>query len=397
MSSKRISAAFTIIEMLVVIVVIGILAALLLPNLRMARGPARRMSCSNNFKQIGLGLHNYYSAYKQLPMQMGGTFDPNSDSDGTFAPGNNRYRLSFLVGVIPFIEGQALWEQISNEMPVADEGIPFAPMGPAPWTREYEPWQTQIPNLRCPSDPGDGLPAHGRTNYVACLGDATHCLDTGAIRFDPEVSQWVVDRTSQVEASGRGFFVPRQVTRFTDIIDGLANTIMAGEICTDLEDRDMRTSGSLSNSSTTIHDNPLLCRNQINADRPNFWRPSNDPAAPSSIGDDDQRRGSRWADGAALYTSFNTILPPNTEVCLTGGDAGIGMLSVSSRHPGGTHVLMGDGAVKFITDSMEAGDSGSGTVMLGGVDQREPGAGSPYGLWGTLGTRASGETIEEEL
>jgi prepilin-type processing-associated H-X9-DG protein len=94
---------------------------------------------------------------------------------------------------------------------------------------------------------------------------------------------------------------------------------------------------------------------------------------------------------------MNTILPPNSEVCLAGGDSGIGIVPPSSRHQGGVHVLMGDGAVKFITDSIEAGNLDSGTVMLGGTEQREPGAISPYGLWGALGTRASKEELNAEL
>ena len=72
---------------------------------------------------------------------------------------------------------------------------------------------------------------------------------------------------------------------------------------------------------------------------------------------------------------------------------------MSSRHQGGAHVLMGDGAVVFITDSIEAGDSHhpvvhrSGTAALGNVK----GSKSPFGLWGALGSRASKETVEEQL
>lgn len=390
--SQRVGSAFTLLELLIVVFIIAILFALLLPALRTAKEPARRMRCGNNLKQVGLALHNYHSSYDHLPMQMGGTFDPNSDSGGTMPPGNNRYRLSFLVGLLPYIEQQALWEQIATSS-AAEPAEGFAPMGPARWTRKYAPWQEQISAFRCPSDPGAGLPGLGRTNYAACLGDATHCLDTGATRFDSELSAWVEDRKRQVDASKRGVFVPRRFCRLEDVLDGLAQTIMAGEILTDSGDRDIRTNASLHNPWTRIHDDPLLCRTQISVNHARFWSAPESANAPASIGSNEERRGFRWADGAALYSGFNTILPPNREVCLAGSDSGIGMLPPSSGHFGGVQVLMADGAVRFISDTIDAGDSSAGTVISGGLGARQPGAISPYGLWGALGTRASSEEI----
>ena len=73
---------------------------------------------------------------------------------------------------------------------------------------------------------------------------------------------------------------------------------------------------------------------------------------------------------------------------------GEGTMPPSSRHQGGVHVLMGDGAVVFITDSIEAGDSRAQSVYYWG---QRPGLASPYGLWGAMGTRASKETIEEQF
>ena len=65
----------------------------------------------------------------------------------------------------------------------------------------------------------------------------------------------------------------------------------------------------------------------------------------------------------------------------------------SSRHQGGAHVLMGDGAVIFMTDSVEAGDQRAAAIK----HDNRPGKGSPYGLWGALGSRAAKERIEEQL
>jgi prepilin-type processing-associated H-X9-DG protein len=362
------------------------------------------MSCSNNFKQIGLAIHNYHAGFKQLPMQQGGTW-----TDGNVpANMNNRYDLSYLVALTPFFEQQSLWEQISNPSTVTVTGgpgsrtPPWPAMGPAPFIDEYSPWLTEVPTLRCPSDPGYGLPGFGRTNYAACMGDSVWMMDQGPVLINNGV---VVRPTPDIHArearaACRGAFVPRQKTRFRDVLDGLSNTVFGGEIATDLGDRDKRTAASIRNETDHIRDEPDLCLHdgQVSSDRPQFW--VNGAGGPT-LAPSDQGRGFRWACGATVYTEFNTILPPNRELCL-GGDsnAGVdapGVACASSRHQGGTHILMGDGAVIFITDSIEAGSPHDPNVWFGGTDHSTPGSESPYGLWGAMGTRSSRENISEQL
>ncbi len=395
---------FTLVELLVVIAIIGILVGLLLPAVQAAREAARRMSCSNNFKQIGLGLHNYHSAYKQLPVEQGGTWtDGNTPTNM-----NNRYDLSWLAGVLPFIEQQALWEKISNPSQERVDGTLqsplWPPMGPAGSIGQYVPWLTEMPTLRCPSDPGTGAPAFGRTNYAACMGDSAWYMNNGPV----DIQNGAVNQPprtyvpNNARSACRGVFVARQTTKFRDILDGLANTIAAGEITTDLGDRDKRTLPARRNGNAPVRDNPTFCQQFVSPQRPQFWSDGTDGGTvPSNLPGAGQGRGYRWAHALTVFTEMNTILPPNRELCLgggaTGGTGAIGVAPPSSRHQGGCHVLMSDGAVIFMTDSVEAGDSNQGNVWLNGTGKATKGSESPYGLWGALGTRASKESIEEQL
>lgn len=410
-SLKSSRSAFTLVELLVVIAIIGILVGLLLPAVQAAREAARRMSCSNNFKQIGLGLHNYHSAYKQFPTQLGGTGSNLQGGDRYYLGSDrtNNQSISFLVGLMPFIEQQALWEQISNpnttdlNQPGTIRNPPWPAMGPTATANNaqnqtprtstfndgYQPWMTEIPTLRCPSDPGVGLPAMGRTNYAACLGDANRFHDAGPMSSRLAISNF---RSQEIRASGRGVFVARTEVKMRDVLDGLSNTIMAGEIVTDLGDRDKRSRINENVGTTEVQNNPIACRDDIDPERPQFWLSSVNLRSR-----DNEGRGFRWANGNGVFSSMNTILPPNAENCVRFGPTGLGILPPGSRHQGGCHVLMGDGAVIFVTDSIEAGDSTAGTVIRSGSGTRAPGAESPYGLWGSLGTKASREVIEESL
>ena len=422
------SSGFTLVELLVVIAIIGVLVGLLLPAVQSAREAARRMSCSNNFKQIGLAIHNYHSAYNALPMQGGGTgFDPATADWGRDSLRTNQMRLSYMVGLLPFIEQQALWEQISNPMSVDLQGnsppsatapLPWPAMGPVPGyssltdpdlTVDYIPWRTELAGFRCPSDPGSGLPGWGRTNYAASLGDSnfptlTHGPFNNQLNFNGPTGN-ATQRAINHRAGARGLFTIRQQMRFRDVLDGLSNTIAAGEIATDLGDRDKRTNPVLGGGTSLACGNmnasarnPSAARagfrDLIDPLRPQFWKtplPST-ALAPAAYG-----RGFRWASWAWIFSGVNTILPPNSEVVIGGTDMHApGIVPPSSRHQGGCHILMGDGAVKFITDSIDAGNSQHIPVGEGSQSCQPtaaPGSASPYGLWGSLGSRSGKETI----
>ena len=178
------------------------------------------------------------------------------------------------------------------------------------------------------------------------------------------------------------------------VTDGLSTTLMSGEIATDLGDKDIRTVPSLENGWTGgLLDDVQTCRSQIDPERPRFWEARGAVQLSSIRG---QGRGYRWADAMPLMTGFNTVLPPNTQLCFGGDSTTIGTLSLSSRHQGGGHVAMGDGAVVFLTDSIESGEM-KGSVTLDGQGHLAPGSPSPFGLWGALGTRNQNEMIGESL
>ncbi len=405
-SQKSSRQGFTLVELLVVIAIIGVLVGLLLPAVQAAREAARRMSCSNNFKQIGLAMHNYHSTYKQAPRHGAGTHGP---SGREFAPGWTAGQMSALVGLLPFFEQQATWEQVANpyQVPAGEPGAGniYSPMGPYPgrvFSRlvasnagPYAPWETDIPTLRCPSDPGVGLPAMGRTNYGVCLGDSVD-MTSSQLRVNNTGEIVSSDVAQEVNAGNRGFFKVQSDTRFRDVLDGLSNTFAMGELVTDIGDNDKRTVGERGASNIMAVGGALQCAGFTDPERPQFW---NDSVTPE--GAVDNRRGYRWAWSLALHSGVTTVLPPNRELCFLSYAGSDAICPPSSRHQGGAHMLLGDGAVKFITDSIEAGNPAGRAMVSLDANNNDPlsvpGSASPFGLWGSLGTRASREVIGEDF
>ncbi|MBB3208867.1 prepilin-type N-terminal cleavage/methylation domain-containing protein/prepilin-type processing-associated H-X9-DG protein [Rhodopirellula rubra] len=386
---------FTLVELLVVIAIIGVLVGLLLPAVQAAREAARRMSCSNNFKQIGLGLHNYHAAYNMLPMNFGGT----DNEGGTGWTQNNELQASFLVGLTPFVEQQAVWEQISNPMSVGRDGSALSPvfpaMGPIPWHTNYTPWMTQIGTFRCPSDPTvPGANEVGFTNYAACHGDSFWEQTNVGIEANGNSHGDATWGESNTKKYARGVFTAKHFTRFRNILDGLSNTLMCGEIVVDNGQREIvgtaiRAGDDSHNLSPGSWATNTAATPAIDVERPQFYTYEH---GEFDVPERDRGRGRLWTSGRENSSRFHAIRPPNSYNVMRWWD-NHGMWGASSRHQGGAHVLMGDGAVKFITDSVDTGDQNALPIGPGG---RGLGEESPYGVWGAAGTIASKETLTLE-
>lgn len=346
--------AFSLIEILVVIAIIGLLISLLLPAIGAAREAARRMDCSNRIRQIGLAMSNYESVYRKLPaMRLG-----NASANGPYA------RTSGLVMILPYLEQSALHEKMQSSIVNGHASPRFAlsmMFCPGPGSNDpngqlIQPWLDKLSLYRCPSDPKSELEEEmGYCNYVFSVGDT------------------IVDNANQAT---RGMFESGRFRRLNEITDGLSNTIAMCEV---------RVDGKM---LEWMSDSELLkpCRySERNRCTPSVSL-SSPPLQPEFFG-----RGRRWVDGAPIYTAFNTILPPGDVSANHRNDSDLayGNFAAGSYHTQGVNCLFGDSSVRFISSSIHCGDL---TALAPTADS---GIGSPYGVWGKLGTRSSGEVIDQ--
>ena len=352
MASFRARRGFTLIELLVVIAIIAILIALLLPAVQQAREAARRTQCKNHLKQIGLALHNYHDTFNRFPSQMMGSGAPVSLA--------HRNSLSAFVMLAPYFDQAPLYNQIMAQNP----HVP-------PWTQNTE-YTAMIEVLMCPSDPKNPEPiSAGRTrgmrNYVLCAGDS----DVESRRSATSGAPTLIPT--------RGLFATNICYAMRDCLDGTSNTFAASERVKP----DSPNSLGLVANPIGAGASPAACAATFNFATQQFVNP------PYTS---DTAPGYRWADGRQYFAGFTTSLPPNGPSCYTapgGTHWDRGYYTATSRHEGGVHCLMADGAVRFVSENIHSGnqaaappaDSASGT--------------SPYGLWGALGTRSGAEVVGE--
>jgi len=207
-------SGFTLVELLVVIAIIGILISLLLPAVQAAREAARRCSCCNNLKQVGLALHMYHDTNKQLPAGWVG-YDPSTRLPHWFGlPG-----WGWGAKILPYMEQGSLYKSaVHFELPITDPANAGARVFP-------------ITTFRCPSDTGQkSFVLEGGEVYVGPGSFTPVELATGNyIGMFGTVDIHDVCPGPGGRCEGNGTFFLNRGLRFSDITDGLSQTLFVGE------------------------------------------------------------------------------------------------------------------------------------------------------------------------
>lgn len=331
--------AFTLVELLVVIAIIGILIGMLLPAVQSVREAARRISCANNVRQMGLATMNYESAHMAFPATWAVAGDPITGSvDGWSVQGQ----------ILPFLEQGNLYAEIDFDLSYVASTINID-------GTSQRLSSVRVPVYLCPSETRDelrlknGAPYHYPLNYAANAGD------------------WFIFNPVTRE-TGSGAMTTFHENRISSFTDGTSNTLFYGEVKAYM---------------------PYF-RNAGMAGELN--RPLN-PADVAGLGGDFKSSSghTEWVDGRVHQTSFTSTFPPNTlvpyfdsgtnqthDVDWTNQQEGKSntastYAAVTSRsyHPGGVTGGRADGSVKFFNDNISAD------------------------AWVALSTRNGGEVINE--
>lgn len=297
-------AAFTLVELLVVIAIIGVLVSLLLPAIQASREAARKMSCQNNLKQLGLALHNHESAHGVFPPGRGAPF-PKVFSAQTY--------------LLPFCEG-VVYQSINFDTPPISFTLRSGKV--LDGSSNFPAASTTFSPFVCPSDGSSGRVAdseYGATNYAACAG-------SGAIRHGSL-------------SDANGVFYSGSETGFSNLLDGSSYTAAFSE----------RTLGRLAAGET-----PRRSARFGIWEFPDRRAPEAAECLGRTAGGWNRFRGEKWIMGNYGNSIYNHAYPPNAAEwdCMNATQQA-GLFSARSFHPSGVNVLFCDGSVRFSQNSVD--------------------------------------------
>lgn len=308
---------FTLIELLVVIAIIAILIALLLPAVQQAREAARRSTCKNHMKQIGLAMHNYHDTFSRFPIgEQAGFIRPN-----------------WRAPILPYLDQAPAYNQMNFNISTTVGGFMSENSGGSygygTGAGTNEVLKTlRVPVYNCPSSPHSiSSNDNGMNNYDQ--GQTMDYVGIAGATPDP------AGRTNVCSVAGAGYgngtycnnglLAPNDCFRMRDVKDGTSNTVIVAEQSGQVNGKDCRSNyyGGWSGIGTT----------------------SKMPSLPS---------GSAWGSGTTtVMYSINSFWKSGgpTEASAPYGANTI----IGSYHTGGTHVLLTDGAVRFVSENIDFG------------------------------------------
>jgi prepilin-type N-terminal cleavage/methylation domain-containing protein/prepilin-type processing-associated H-X9-DG protein len=361
MIRSRRDSGFTLIELLVVIAIIAVLIALLLPAVQGAREAARHAQCTNNLKQIGLGTHNYHQAN-------------NSLSPGHFGVGWNDWNSQTML--LPYIEQNTVFNSINFAQIPNPPGSGCSACPGVSFNNTIN--LVKFNFLLCPSDIDRLTNPYGHINYSGNAGNAPEGI------WDNYMHSACNGLFASVQHGGPNWGLPNvPPVTFADVTDGLSNTAAysekvkgigtgyngfdpmkptSAEMSVNVDHTGM-TNGAWNDAIPNVYFLACNAQNPYNATAGNF-------NTAGSIS-----HGEFWWDGHYETGNYNHIMTPNTWSCDDASNNWVndaGATDASSRHPGGVNLLLADGSVRFIKNSI-----------------------SPQ-IWWALGSRNGGEVISSD-